>query len=341
MSTKTIDRETLIQQLESVQPGLSQSARESVEQSSCYVFKGGKVMTFNDEIACTQECDIGGAEGAVASKVLLEILHKLGEDELEVSTTDAELLFKGKNGRKIAITREADCLLPIDDVEQPTKFVALPEEFLDAIKMARDCTSADDSQFQLTCISITPDYIEACDNTQYIRITVDTKVKSPIMVRRDSIKYIVDLGMSKFCETETWIHFKNPKGLMLSCRRFVDEYPDFSKLLKVKGTAITLPKGLGAAADKAAVFATDTTEDPKVLIELRQGKLRIKGKGNSGWYSEIKQVNYEGDPLSFRIAPGLLIDITKKYNAAEITVGRLKVDGGKWTYVSCLVPVEG
>ena len=62
--SKTINRELFLEQLESVQPGLS--TREIIEQSSCYVFRGGEVITFNDEIACSQKCDIG-IEGAVRS----------------------------------------------------------------------------------------------------------------------------------------------------------------------------------------------------------------------------------------------------------------------------------
>ena len=47
-----IDREEFLKQLESVLPGYS--TKEVIEQSSCFVFKKGRVYTYNDEIACSQ-----------------------------------------------------------------------------------------------------------------------------------------------------------------------------------------------------------------------------------------------------------------------------------------------
>lgn len=333
---KKVNRELLLQQLESVAPGLS--SREIIEQSSCYVFTDGKVITYNDEIACAQACDIG-INGAVRSQALLAILRKLAEDELEISEEGGEIIIAGMS-KSIGVTREKEIQLPYSSVEAPTKWQDLDEHFIEAIDLVQHCASNDESQFVLTCVHIAPKWVEACDNAQMMRVKINTGVKQSILVRRDSIKHVVTLGMTKFCETETWIHFKNPAGLTLSCRRFVDNYHDLTNLLEVEGKPITLPKGLGDAADKASVFAAESADEPQVLVELRTGKLRIKGRGASGWYRETKKLKYNGPDLAFYIAPSLLIDITKKYNDALITDGRLRVNGGRWNYVACLSPVE-
>ena len=334
--SKTINREKFLLQLESVQAGLS--SREIIEQSSCYVFKDGKVITFNDEIACTQECDIG-IEGAVRSAALLSILRKLPEEELEIQAGEGEIKIIGTK-RECGVTCEAEIQLPISGVEKPGKWLALDESFKEAIDLVQHCASSDESQFALTCIHITPTYVEACDNSKMTRVKVATEIKQDILVRRDSIKHVALLGMTQFCETDTWIHFKNPAGLMLSCRRFIENYHDLSALLKVKGQPIHLPKGLGDAADKAAVFAQENDDKAQVLVELRPGKLRITGTGASGWYKERKELKYTGPALAFMIAPLMLIEITKNFNEAEITEGRLRVNGGKWAFVACLAPVK-
>ena len=56
-----INREELLNQLESVLPGLS--TREIIEQSSCFVFMNKEVITYNDEISCSHKSrlDIEGA----------------------------------------------------------------------------------------------------------------------------------------------------------------------------------------------------------------------------------------------------------------------------------------
>lgn len=332
---KTIQKDDFLTQLESVQPGLSN--REFIEQSACYVFKDGKVITFNDEIACTQDCDIG-IEGAVKSGALLAILRKMNETEIEIDEDKGEFIIKGSR-KIVTITREADVLLPIASVEKPTKWRKLPEKVLEAIELVQHCASSDESQFVLTCIHFAPDFIEACDNVQMTRCTLDTGIENDILVRRESVKHICLLRMTEVCETETWIHFKNPKGLVLSCRRFVDDYHDLNKLLKFKGDPITLPKGLSEAADRAAVFALENAEDAKIIVDLRGGadaRLQVTGIGTSGSYKERKSLAYKGADLKFMIAPKLLMDITKKFNEAEISADRFRVKGENWVYVTSL-----
>ena len=52
-----VNREDLLIKLETIAPGLSME--DSVEQCKCFVFDGIKAATFNDEIACTVDLDIG------------------------------------------------------------------------------------------------------------------------------------------------------------------------------------------------------------------------------------------------------------------------------------------
>lgn len=328
----TINREEFLHLLESVQPGLS--SREIIEQSSCFVFKDGRIITYNDEVACGVACS-AKISGAVQSAPLLAILRKLIEEEVELEEAEGELIIHGKK-RRAGIRREADVLLPIDKVENPTKWKPIHDDFLEGIGLVQHCASKDESQFALTCIHLHPDHIEACDNFQVTRVKIPTGVKASTLVRRDSIKHIITMGMTEFCESETWMHFRNPGGLVLSCRRYIETYPDLKGILTFSGHPITLPKGLGEAAEKASIFSAESSDDNQVSVELRTGKMRIKGTGTSGWFQEMKKLKYDGPPLSFLISPELLIELTKKHTDAEITDGRLRVNGGKWKYITCL-----
>ncbi len=329
-----VNREKLLNCLEAVQPGLS--TREIVEQSSCFIFEDGRVMSYNDEIACSIETGIK-LEGAIQAVPLMGILRKLQEETLKLTAGKDQLLIEGKR-KKAGIRMEVEILLPIDKVERPKKWRKLPDDFCDAIKIVEQCAGTDESNFFLTCVHIHPKFVEACDNHQVSRYKVKTGVKKETLVRRDSIKHVVSFDMTEFSETESWMHFRNPAGLVLSCRRYAEEYSDVSKFLKVKGEPITLPKGLADAADKAEVFSSENTEveDNQVLVDLRPGKLRITGRGVSGWYTENRKLKYNGPALSFQIAPKLLIELTQRHNECEISSTALKVDGGKFVYVTCL-----
>lgn len=329
-------REDLLHKLESVTPGIA--TREAIEQSSCFVFKGGRVITFNDEVACSNECKIG-FEGAVAAKPLLELLKKMVEDVVDISVAGGELLVKGKR-RRSGITLEAEIMLPVDSIEPPTEWAEIGVDFADAINVVQHCAGKDPNNFHLMCIHMTPKYVEACDNYQVVRYKVDTGVTENCLIKKDSFRHIVGLGMTEVSVGATWVHYRNPVGLMFSVRRESMDFESIDKILKTTGTKTTLPGGISEAVEKAEIFSSENSDNNVVVIELRTGELRIKGQGASGWYEERKEIKWEGDKFSFSIAPKLLVDVAARTNDCYIAPGILKVDGGKFVYVTCLGKVE-
>lgn len=337
--SKTISREALLQCLNAVAPGLS--AREIIEQSSCFVFDKGKLMTFNDEISCAIPCDLGFT-GAVQSAPFLSLLTKMNEDELEILATDptdgkpGELIVKGKR-RKAGLIRENNVLLPVNSVEKPVNWKDLPPNFLESLNLVQHCASTDESaSFALVCVHIHPKRMEACDNYQMAQVKMKTGVEKPMLVRRESLKQLSALGMTQLSESENWLHFRNPLGLVLSCRRYSEEYPDLTKLIMGEGSPIELPKGLAEAAEKASVFSADNSEENFVTVSLVGERLKLRGEGACGWYEELKKVKYTGPDLEFVLSPKLLIQVTRDHNNFEIMEGRLCVRSGKFAYVTCL-----
>lgn len=328
-----IDREEFLKNLEMVRAGLS--PREFIEQSSCLVFQHGMVMTFNDEVACRKKVGLD-ITGAVQAASLFEILGKLTDPELLVRENEkGELEFRGKK-KGFGVTKDAEVFLPIDRVEMPEKWRDLPKEFVEAIGLVQHCVSTDQSRFLLTCIHISSEFIQACDNHQVLRVQVHTGLKNDILVRGTSLQHIVSMGMDQVALTKSWIHFKNQEGLVFSCRRYVEEYPSLDSVLKVKGHPIVIPKGMVEASDRAAVFASDKSGDPLVTVSLSDGVIRIVGEGVGGWYKEVKKAAYKGPSLDFLIAPNLLKQIAEQYQEATISETKLKVVGGHWEYVTVL-----
>jgi len=333
------DREELLRKLEAVAPGLA--TKEAVEQSSCFVFRGDKVITFNDEIACSMDCEVG-FDGAVAAKPLLDLLRKMAEKVVDVTVKEggAEILVKGKR-RRAGITLEAQITLPLAAVEQVVDWNDLDPEFGDAVSMVQQCASKDANNFHLTCIHVTPTHIEACDNFQMARYPLDVGVEKACLVKRDSLKHVTGLGMTEVGETRTWLHFRNPTGLVLSVRREVLEFEELDGILEMEGTPTTLPGGLAEAVEKAEIFSSENSDNNVVLVSLKAGQLSLKGIGASGWYEERKDVKWDGDPLTFSMAPKLLLEVSGRTNDCSIAPGRLKIDGGKFIYVTCLGKAEG
>lgn len=327
-----INRETLLNDLTLVKAGLS--AREFIEQSSCFVFQAGVVMTFNDEVACRKKIGLK-ITGAVQASSLLDILGKLEEDELEVEEVEGALEFRGKR-KLFSVVKDAEVFLPIDRVEMPDKWHPLDKSFIEGIGLVKHCVSTDQSRFLLTCVHIHPEFIESCDNHQMMRVSVKTGLKNPILVRGTSLEQLTTLAMTKVALTKSWIHFQNEEGLIYSCRRYVEDYPSLDKLLDSKGHRVSIPKGLVQASDRAAVFATDKVGDALVKVVLTEGTIEVAGEGLTGWYKERKKVVYKGPRLEFLISPTLLHHISERYEEATIGSEKMAVRGERWQYVTVL-----
>lgn len=330
-----VEREALLKALDMVQPGLA--SKEAVEQSSCFVFRGECLYTFNEEICCRTTSPLSGVTAAVPSGPLLDLLRKLNEPTLVVEFTGDELRING-NKRRAGVRAEAAITLPVDSVEQPTDWEPITPEWVDAVAVVRSCASrnTDQTGFALSCVNITPDWVEATDNYQIARYPVPSPVQGACLVRADSLKHLQGVGVTHVCETTSWLHFRTAGDLVLSVRKWVDQYPDNGQFLEPTGNPATLPAGLSEAVDKAQVFTSEAENDAQVIIRLKGGKLLVRGQGPSGWYEEQKLLAYQGPPLSFMISPKLLAEITAKSPDCTIGPNVLYVQSGKLLYATCL-----
>ena len=332
-----VNREKLLNQLDAVTPGLA--AKEILQQSNCFVFQGGRVITFNDEVSCSAASPLEDIEGAIPAVKLLELLRKLPDDDIDIKEDGGKLFVKGKRWRA-TIRLEAEIALPVEGLEQPGKWKKLPEEFCKAVDLVRECAGVDQSQFVLTCVNIHPKWVEACDQMQMIRYSIKTGLDKPVLVRRDSLKGLSGLDATEIAETENWLHFRNGDGVMFSCRRYMETYVFLDDVLEAKGKRTKLPKGLSEAVERAGIFADDLVEK-RVTVSLSDGKMQLSGSGDEGDYRELKRAEWTGGAVEFSTTPKLLIEVGKRADSCEVCEGKLKVATDRWTYMVCTRAVEG
>ena len=330
-----IKRTHLLNCLESLRPGLA--PRENVEQSTCFAFLNGRIWTYNLEIAASVQSPLK-IEGAVPADEVLALLQKLKEDEIEVTVEGQELHIKGK-GRRSKLPFDLDVQLPINSLEAPTTWVVLPEEFIPALDTVRHSISQDQSQFVVTCVHITPSGVEGASNFQLTRYPLETGLQE-CLVRGDSVKHIIGLDVTEASEGEHWLHFRNSTGLVLSCRRYVEKFPNISPLFEVDGAPMVLPDGMAEAIDRAEIFSSKNVEANQIIVSVKRGKMLIEGRGVRGGYEELNDVKYDGESFKFAASPGLLREITKRVKNCVISKERLKAETDDFTYVSCLGAVE-
>jgi hypothetical protein len=159
-------------------------------------------------------------------------------------------------------------------------------------------------------------------------------------VKREALRQIIPQGITEIAETKTWLHLKNSADLVMSCRRYADDYPRMKEFLTVEGVPTELPKSLVEAVGRAELFAKENAEFDYIEVALLSDRVTVTGRGPSGWFSEPKKIKYMGQPLSFTIAPQILSEIVRSSHKCIVSSNRLKVDGGRWQYVAYLTPQE-
>lgn len=333
-----ISREDLLRVLASVQPGLS--PKETVEQSNCFVFTNGEVVTYNDEVCCRAASPLGDFTGAVKAGKLLEMLEKIPEDKIWVDAKGDKLVIRW-TGERSWLRVEQEILLSMP-MEKPKKWTKLDPEFSEAVSVVKECASQDQSSFEMTCIHIVPGWIEACDNFQLCRWKMETGFEGSTLVRQNALQHIVTSGADEFAVTSSWVHFRNKEdGVYFSCRYYEEEYKDFSKLLNVKGGTLTrLPKKLAEVAERSAIFSAENDKNDRVTVTLKDGRVFVESEGTSGGHMGAKKVSYDGETMVFLISPALLAQLVRKHEECHISPGRLNVKGEKFSYVACLIDPE-
>lgn len=330
-----IDKQEFLTVLEGTKVGLTQ--KEVIEQSHNFVFKNGRIYTFNDEVCCSGKTDID-IEGSVLGPPLLEVLRKLPDDELKVEVADGEFVLRGRK-KTIAIPMEKEIFLPINSVEDAGKWKKLDPQFLEAIDLVRQCTETDRTKVALTCVRMCPDFIEAFDNYQLCRWNVSTGVDEEVLIKNETAKAIVQLGVTRVSLSPQWIHYWNKEtDIILSARRYFEEYRDLGPYLKRTGEKASFPKGLADSVDVSTLFAADNSADDKdvLSVDIRPGKVRISASGMSGRYEEVKNVKYKGPSFSFRIHAKIFASVVSRFEEVYLTDKMLYVDGGSFTFVARL-----
>jgi hypothetical protein len=341
-TTAIVGRAELLAQLEAVRPGLS--TKEYIAQSSCFAFTSGWVMTFNDDTSCRAPTGLAADfRFAVKADPVTELLRKMSEDRIQVELDGPAFVVRGKGGKDCTFPVENDILLPVEKVDKPGEWVALPGDFAEAVDLVKETASKDESQFSVTCIHIAPDRMESADRWQISRYRLKTGVQESTYVRADSIRHIVQLGMTRMSVTKNWVHFRNPERLIHSCRRYLEdvEFPNVGQWLKMTNPAkFVLPPGLTDAVEKADIFSKENGDQNQVLVEIsdhKGGRLRVTGQGTYGKYREPKKIRYSGPDFKFLISPKILIQIAKTYTECKIDGRKLLIDGGeKFVYATSL-----
>jgi hypothetical protein len=326
-------KQDLLQALEIVKPGLAD--HEIIEQSTSFAFINRRIVTYNDEISISHPVEGLNITGAIQAKELYELLHKIKQDEIEISISENEVILKaGKTTAGFIL--QSDIKLPLEEIGELGKWKDIPEGFIDALQMTVLSVSRDAGS-NLTCIHINEEgFIESSDSYRITRYTLENKIPiKTTLIPAHSVIKVIKLKPTKITKGEGWIHFKTKEDTIISCRIFEDTFPDCTPHLKVIGTEITFPKTINDILSRAGVFS-----DNQVSVILNKNKINIESKSDSGKFKEIANTEYDGEFISFMVNPQLLRNILTETQTCIYNGRMLKFKGKNWEYINLLLELK-
>lgn len=320
--------------LNAVKPGLA--AKDLIEQTTSFAFIDGYIVTYNNELSVRYPINLD-IEGAVRSDEFYSLISKVKDDEIDIETTETELIVKGKRN-SAGINLDQEIKLPLEELGELDSWTRLPSDFITAVKLAYPCVSDDTSKPALTCIHVNGKHIEASDDYRIIRIVLSKPIKADFAISGMAAKFLEKYDVVQCCQTAGWIHFKTANEAIFSCRIYIFDFPDVSWFLEVKGEELKLPKNMKEILDRAGIFAkAETVLDEEVKIKVDGKKMTIRGEGEYGWFEEVAPCGYGGDPVEFIVGPKFLYDVLDHLQHCIVGENSLKFQGDNFEHVVCLI----
>jgi DNA polymerase III sliding clamp (beta) subunit (PCNA family) len=303
----------------------------------------GRIVTYNDEISISHPFE-SDFQGAVNAEELYGLLSKITKDEVDLTVQDTELLVS--SGRmKAGLKFETTITLPLKDI--PKKMQVLPDskEFSEFLSFAMRTCSNDTSQPKLTCVSIGEDGVII--GSDGYRLAYCQGQELPIkhfLLPASNAAEVVKIMPSHVVLEKGWVHFKNKKGTVISCRRLDDEYlpqDQVESVLKMSSVGkVEFPEKISEMIDRVYQFAKrDSFLDEVISVTIEKEKLILKSKSatTNSWIEEKAAVKCERD-VSFVITPSLFQQIVRITRTAVLdkSMQKAKFKGEGWQYVIML-----
>lgn len=314
-------------------------------QDDCFVFKDGYIFTYDLNILCAVECNVP-IEGAVCAKPFLQQLKLVDDWEISIELYDDSLVL-ARGLSQIRFDLEKEILLPMDHVPDPGLWNPLPKELADAVENVAPCADKDLDPFGIGCIHVTKNFIEACDNYQLCRYTIETGIEPNILIVAKDLAKIAKHKMTQFSITAKWIHFRNDEGVRMTCSCYTKDdvnfdplYPCLDSIIGDDNKFLTIPKELVQAVSRAPVFTKASERKDEVRIDIKGKTLKVSGEGVFGYHEENFDLDEHVTDFSFKISPAMITWLAKKQKCCELSRDRLRIDADSYVFIASLCQDE-
>jgi len=320
-----VDRLEFLGALEKVKAGLS--TRAMIEQTDHFCFQDDMVYTYNDSISVSCSLELSGIEGAVNAESLLKLLKRLRTKSVSVSIGDDNMIIKSGKTKEATLAL-CDITLTMKGCREVDEEEDLPSDFVSALSRCVHSASKDVTRPILTCVHFGNGCLYASDGKQMTRYIFDDEHEQEFNIPASTVRALIKFDPKIVVLDETWIHFTDSEGIILSIRGMEGDYPtDKCDSLIDSGEydEIDFPVDILDVLTRAEVFSKDgVTNFGFVTVGLEEGKTTITSSNEYGGYKEELKNVYDGPDLMFSFPPGMLLGVAED-DIASVGVGNNKI----------------
>ena len=326
----TVNKQTLVEILDKVKPAVG--AKDNNMQQDCFVFYGGHVLAFNDDVAvhCILHESMEMLDGfSVQAKEFHTLVNKLPGNELEIELLDDCLEIKaGRSRSKFKIQHEIK--MPLDELCDWGDFgTELPEKFSNALSLVSPACSRDMTKPLTTCVFLSGNSIVATDNYCAARyIFDDFEWRGSCYISKTTADILSKYSLAVYSlKKDGWLQFGTvDETCVLDCRTYYKGQPfaDVNPLFNEHGEKLILPSKLISSLERAGLFvkscdtSATSSDDPFVKISVEKNRMTVIGSGSIGEYTETMRIDYEGQTREFSINASLLSRVLQEGYKCEL-----------------------
>ena len=332
-----INTKELLNALTTVKPGLSN--RELIEQANSFAFIDGRVVTYNDEISVSHPIKNLDITGSIKAEELYKFLNKIKAEEIDVSMTETEIIFKsGKS--KAAFLLEQEIKLDLEEISAKKKWKKLPKDFMKHVQFVAPSASKDASTAALTCVHVRADGVVEATDRYRVASYKGNEGLDEFLLPSDIVSIVAAMNPSKIFVEKQWVHFKSDTETIMSCRIFSAEFPQVDPILKMPKDSmkIEFPEKVKEVIEKATIFAKrQFSFEEFIYLTLSKNSIKVEALSEAARFEETIKCDYKGAEFAFKTNPNLFLDILKqKVFTASLCSNRIKFQTDDWQYVAVL-----
>lgn len=279
----------LLTALQRCLPGVD-TGKTVLEGADTFVFREGKIFTYNDSISVSVPFD-SDLSGAVKAKEFYNLLSKFSAESVKIVAI-SETVWKVKAGSAVAEFTLLDSTTLDSVVKALTvdTWKKLPKNFLDGLSLCKfSCNRS-----SLAGIFVKDSSMLSTDEMRINRFELDKKMES-FWINDSAASELMKLtDLTEYSLTDAWAHFRSEAGTVFSCKRLHDEKFPAVKLLSVikdheqskEDITNELPAKLVDAIERASALAMDVDSYSAVRLTFSPQCLEIYSQRTSGKYSE-------------------------------------------------------